>query len=91
MLEVIGILGAAFILIAWILGLVDELKKRENLIELRFSLVSLLGTVILIYYSSAIGNTVFLFLNLGIFFVVIFEIAYTVYLVKYRYPWRDKK
>jgi hypothetical protein len=91
MLEVIGITGASFILIAWILGLVDELKTRENLIELRFSLVSLLGTVILIYYSNAIGNVVFLFLNLGIFLVIIFEIAYTTYLVKYRYPWRDRK
>jgi len=82
MLEVIGILGAAFILIAWAMGLLDELRTRKNLIELRFSVLSLAGTVILIYYSYAIQNTVFMFLNAGIFLVVIFEILYTVYITK---------
>lgn len=82
MLEVIGILGAAFILIAWAMGLLDELRTRKNLIELRFSVLSLAGTVILIYYSYAIRNTVFMFLNAGIFLVVLFEILYTVYITK---------
>jgi len=84
MLEIVGIFGASLILIAWVLGLVDEIRSRKNLIELKFSLVSLLGTIILAYYSSAIGNVVFLFLNLGIFFVVIFETVYTLYLTRYR-------
>ena len=84
MLEVMGITGAAFILIAWILGLIDELNTRKNLIELRFSILSLLGTIILFYYASVKGDVVFQFLNLGIFFVIVFEILYTVYIVKYR-------
>jgi len=84
MLEVMGIMGASFILIAWILGLMDELKTRKNLIELRFSILSLAGTVILYYYALMKGDLVFQFLNLGIFFVIVFEIFYTVYIVKYR-------
>ena len=84
MLEVMGIMGASFILIAWILGLMDELKTRKNLIELRFSILSLAGTVILYYYALMKGDLVFQFLNLGIFFVIVFEILYTVYIVKYR-------
>ena len=81
MLEVIGITGAALILIAWILGLTDELKTRKNLIELRFSILSLFGTIILFYYASMKGDLVFQFLNLGISFVIIFEILYTLYVV----------
>ena len=84
MLEVMGIMGASFILIAWILGLMDELKTRKNLIELRFSILSLAGTIILYYYALMKGDLVFQFLNLGIFFVIVFEILYTVYIVKYR-------
>ena len=84
MLEVMGIMGASFILIAWILGLMDELKTRKNLIELRFSILSLAGTIILYYYALMKGDLVFQFLNLGIFFVIVFEIFYTVYIVKYR-------
>lgn len=84
MFQLIGVLGAAFILIAWILGLTDELKKRKNLIELRFSILSLVGTGMLFYYAWVKGDAVFQFLNLGIFFVIIFEILYTFYIVKFR-------
>ena len=84
MLDIIGIVGATFILIAWILGLMDELKDRKNLIELRFSILSFFGTAILFYYAYMKGDVVFQFLNLGIFFVIVFEIAYTIYIVKHR-------
>jgi len=84
MLEIIGIAGAAFILIAWVLGLMDELRSRKNLIELRFSILSFFGTTILFYYAYMKGDFVFQFLNLGIFFVIIFEILYTLYIVKHR-------
>ena len=83
MIDIIGITGAAFILIAWIFGLMDELKKRKNLIDFRFSVLSLVGTIILFYYSYSIGNIVFQFLNVGIFFVILFEIVYTIYINKY--------
>ncbi len=82
MIEIIGIMGASLILIAWILGLVDELRNHKSLIELRFSIVTLAGTAILVYYSYIIGSSVFLFLNLGIFLTVIFEIIYTVIVSK---------
>lgn len=82
MLETIGIIGALLILIAWIMGLVDELRSRKNLIELRFSMISLVGTTILFYYAYSIGDLVFQFLNGGIFVVIIFEILYTYHVTR---------
>ena len=82
MLEILGTVGAFLILIAWVLGLFDELKSRKSLIELRFSMVSLMGTVILFYYAYSIGDLVFQFLNGGIFVVIVFEILYTFHVTR---------
>jgi len=84
MFEAVGLLGASLILIAWVLGLMDELKTRKNLIELRFSILSLFGTVALLYYAYMRSDFVFEFLNLGILVVIVFEILFTIYIVKYR-------
>jgi len=83
MLELlIGAVGGGLVLLAWILGLRDELESHKNLIELKFSIITSIGVLMLIYYSFLKGDPVFLFLNLGIFLVVLFEIIYTYYMVK---------
>jgi len=82
MLDAVGILGALLIIVAWAMELLDEINKRKNLLELRFSILSLVGTGMLLYYSYVLGNTVFQFLNLGILLVIVFEILYTIYIVK---------
>ena len=77
-------MGGILVLLAWALGLIDEIKSKKNLIELRFSFITLLGVTFLILYSYLIKNFIFLFLNGGIFIMVIFEIAYTIYIKRKR-------
>jgi len=77
----IGVIGGGLVLLAWILGLRDELESHKNLIELRFSIITSIGVLMLIYYSFLKNDPVFLFLNLGILLVVLFEIIYTFHIV----------
>ena len=77
----IGVIGGGLVLLAWILGLKDEIKSHKNLIELRFSIITSIGVLMLIYYSFLKNDPVFLFLNLGILLVVLFEIIYTFHIV----------
>ncbi|MCD6399013.1 MAG: hypothetical protein J7L08_03765 [Candidatus Aenigmarchaeota archaeon] len=77
----IGVIGGGLVLLAWILGLRDEIKSHKNLIELRFSIITSIGVLMLIYYSFLKNDPVFLFLNLGILLVVLFEIIYTFHIV----------
>jgi len=78
----IGVIGSGLVLLAWILGLKDEIESHKNLIELRFSIITSIGVLMLIYYSFLKNDPVFLFLNLGILLVVLFEIIYTFHIVR---------
>lgn len=77
-----GILGALFILGAWIFETYESVKNHKALVDLRFAFVYALGNVCLITYSWFIGDMVFLFINVGILSIVLFEIAYTLLIKK---------
>ena len=74
----LGLLGSALILIAWLIGIKDELKAKKDLIELKFSFVTLLGIIVLTVYSFLKKDIPFFVLNVGLFFIIIFEIFYTI-------------
>jgi len=79
MSEVLGIVGSFLILLAWVFETFEAVKRHKNLIDLRFAAMYLPGIVLLAFYAYQIKNTIFLFLELAILIVVVFEIAYTVH------------
>jgi hypothetical protein len=79
-----GILGALCILGAWVFETFESVKRRKALVDLKFAAVYAVGNACLITYSWLIGDMIFLFVNVGIFSIVIFEIAYTLWLLRRR-------
>jgi len=77
-----GVLGALFILGAWLFETFESVKKHRALVDLRFAVVYALGNVCLMAYAWLIGDMVFFFINVGILSIVIFEIAYTLLVAK---------
>lgn len=73
----IGFLGSFLVLLAWILGLVDELRSKKNLIEIKFSFITLVGVIFLLIYSFLKGEWPFIILNLGLLLMIIFEVLYS--------------
>ncbi len=79
MAETIGFLGSFLILLAWILETMEAVKRHKNLIDLKFAAVYLPGVSLLAFYSYQIGSNVFLFLQIAILIIVLFEIFYTMH------------
>ena len=80
--EIVGIIGAVIILVAWAWETTSEVKKHKVLMDLRFSFLSAAGDLILIIYSWQIGNAIFFWLNMFIAFVILFEIWYSLHIRK---------
>ncbi|MFH0830186.1 MAG: hypothetical protein V1887_03435 [Candidatus Aenigmatarchaeota archaeon] len=81
---IVGVLGAIFILGAWVFETYEGVKKHKALIDLRFAAVYALGNGSLILYSWFVHDPVFLVINASILAVVAFEIAYTLTKLKKR-------
>lgn len=79
-----GILGALLILGAWVFETFESVKRHRAAVDLKFAVVYMFGNISLIIYSWFTSDMVFLFINVGIFCIVIFEIAYTLWLLKRR-------
>ena len=78
----IGVIGAFFIMAAWLMELLIEMKKKKAAIDLKFAAVYLLGNISLTVYSFMVGDPVYMALNVGIMIFVAFEIIYTLRLLK---------
>ena len=74
---IIGMVGMAFLVLAWIPEILDTVKKGGRGIDMRFGLMSLIGDVLLIAYSYQIGDRVFLALNIFIFLATGLEVFLT--------------
>jgi lipid-A-disaccharide synthase-like uncharacterized protein len=75
----IGIAGAILLVLAWLFETLESIKKHKSLIDLKFALIYLLGTVLLSVYSYQENDYVFLGLQFCLIILVIFEIVYTLY------------
>ena len=82
--EMIGIAGGMLILGAWALETAESIKKHKKLLELKFSTVSLLGALLLAIYSYILDLGIFLWLNMTIAAIIIFEIWYSLHVKKIR-------
>jgi lipid-A-disaccharide synthase-like uncharacterized protein len=74
----IGILGSVMIVAAWSYEVWESIKRHKSLIDLRFAGIYLLGTLMLLAYSWALRNFVFVSINAALVVLVLFEIAYTI-------------
>lgn len=59
----IGILGMILIVVAWIPQTIENIKKKRSDINIKFVIAYLIGSLILIAYSSMINDMIFLLLN----------------------------
>lgn len=75
----IGIAGAILLLIAWLFETFESVKKHKSLIDLKFALIYLAGTISLGVYSFQKNDYVFLGLQSCLIILVVFEIIYTIY------------
>jgi len=78
----IGAIGALFIMAAWLMELLIEMRQKKAAIDLKFAAVYLLGNISLTVYSFMVGDPVYMALNVGIMIFVVFEIMYTLRLMK---------
>jgi lipid-A-disaccharide synthase-like uncharacterized protein len=76
--ELIGAIGAALILGAWVFETYESVKKHKGFVDLRFAAVYAMGNIGLLTYAWLIRDPVFLTVNAAILGVVLFEIAYTI-------------
>lgn len=81
---IIGIIGATILIIAWIFATLKEIKRHKSLIDLRFSVLSLVATILLAIYSYQINNAIFVFINISLSILITIEILYTVHVVKFK-------
>src|SRR3989338_11084934 len=72
----IGMLGALFILSAWVYETYRALEKGEGL-NIKFILVYLAGNILLTYHAITIQDTVFIILNgaIGLMSLIELELA----------------
>ncbi|HLD39198.1 MAG TPA: hypothetical protein VJB05_02700 [archaeon] len=72
----IGLIGALFILSAWVYETYRALEKGERL-NIKFILVYLVGNILLTYHAITIQDTVFIILNgaIGIMTLIELELA----------------
>ncbi|MEK6888469.1 MAG: hypothetical protein AABX14_05995 [Candidatus Aenigmatarchaeota archaeon] len=72
----IGLIGALFILSAWVYETYRALEKGERL-NIKFVLVYLVGNILLTYHAITIQDTVFIILNgaIGIMSLIELELA----------------
>ena len=69
----IGLIGALFILSAWVYETYRALEKGERL-NIKFILVYLAGNILLTYHAVAIKDTVFIILNVAIGIMTLTEL-----------------
>lgn len=80
----IGIFGACLILFSWIFETVKSFREHKALIDLKFSIINLFAVSSLSFYSYFVKDSLFIFLNLAIFAIVVVEIILAIHLKKHR-------
>lgn len=75
---IVGAAGGIAIIFAWLLETFEAVKRHKKIMDLKFSALSIVGVSLLVAYSWQIGNTIFFCLNAVLFFIELFEIAYSI-------------
>ncbi len=76
----IGILGSAILMAGWAYETFQAIKHHQELVDLNFAFIYLIGISFLTYYSYLIQNAVFLWLNFMLLVLIGVEAIVTLYL-----------
>ena len=85
----VGIIGALLIFVAWALETIKEVKRHKSLVDLQFSFIILIGTIFLLIYSIQINDFIFIWVNVLLAGVELFEIVYSIHFRKLHKRLRD--
>jgi len=77
-MSLIGVLGSTLLLIAWFMETLKSVKEKKKLVDIRFAMIYILGLSFLSFYAYEINDVIFLFLNLIILGLVVFELLYEI-------------
>jgi hypothetical protein len=81
-IEIIGIAGGMLVLAAWAAETAHEMKRHKVLMDLQFSVVSLIGQLLLALYAAVLNLPIFFWLGVAISFIILFEIWYSIHIRK---------
>jgi lipid-A-disaccharide synthase-like uncharacterized protein len=84
----VGLVGVFFIVLAWIIGTIDFVKKEKKKIDLNFAFVYIFGVALLALYAHQINDPIFFWLKIILFIMVAFEIMYTIYSMSKGWKWK---
>lgn len=75
---IIGLIGMALLILAWIPEIMETLKKGGKGIEPHFAVMITLGDLFLLIYSYQIGDPIFISLNGILLVMALVELYFTV-------------
>jgi lipid-A-disaccharide synthase-like uncharacterized protein len=81
-LLILGLIGAAVLIVGWLYEAVKEIEHHKSYIDLRFSIIHLIGILFLAAYSIITSDIVFTVLNVILGIIIIFEIVFAMHLVR---------
>ncbi|GEM_PF-1239513 len=79
---IIGLIGAAILIIGWTFQTVESIRRHKSLIDLRFAFTQFSGIMFLLAYSILINDSVFIPLNVIIVSLITIEIWYSLHIKK---------
>jgi len=80
----IGIIGSILLIIAWIWETWENYKEHKISMHLHFSILYIMGNLLLLYYSWKIHSTVFLILSIVLILAILGETIYSISSTKKR-------
>jgi len=60
---ILGIIGLILIAVAWLPQIIDTIKTKKSGLNIKFALIYVIGSFVLVVYSIQIKDTIFLILN----------------------------
>ncbi|EFK96037.1 membrane protein [sediment metagenome] len=80
----LGAIGGLLILSAWVFEMAEDVKHHRGLRDIRFAFLYLPGISMLLAYSILTIEPVFIWVNSTILVVVVFEVIYTLHIIRGR-------
>mgnify|MGYP006304125273 CR=1 FL=1 len=84
--RILGVLGALLLGISWIPETIRTIRTRSTGLEIRFISIYMIGSVMLLLYSIAIMDPVFIGLNAFASSLAIVNLIYTIIEIKKNKP-----
>ena len=78
-IEIVGIAGAIILIVAWIPELQEIIKAKRSKLDKRFSELLLAATLVLLVYSILKNDTVFIIINIFLFFEISISVYYSLW------------